>query len=52
MAEIDENLATLSDIRKYFEYESAGTFRQEWTALDKESQIQLRKGLKDGSLTY
>lgn len=44
--------ATLNDVRKFFEYESAADFRKEWMQLSEESRNQIKAGLTDGSLTY
>lgn len=47
----DPTLATLKETKDFFEM-SAKEFLPEWKELSDAAKLQIRKGLKDGSLNY
>lgn len=47
-----DKAATLNDVRKFFEYESAADFRKEWMQLSESDRTEIKAGLTDGTLTY
>lgn len=47
-----EKMATLTELKNYFGFEKASDFSREWKVLTPESQLQLKTGIGNGSLTY
>lgn len=46
------NGANLNEIRDYFGYENAGTFRSDWMKLSKSDRDEIKAGFANGSMTY
>jgi hypothetical protein len=56
MAENPENpkdgLASIVDVKNFFEYENISKFRADWQKLSDVDKVQLRLGIGEGTLTY
>jgi hypothetical protein len=39
-------------VKEFFGFESMAQFRKEWQELTEDDKLQLREGLRNGTLTY
>lgn len=47
-----EKLATLADVKNFFEIKGLTAFRKEWEQLSEKDQNDLRVGIGNGTLDY
>lgn len=48
----NDGKATIMDVMRYFEYDTAAAFRKDWSALTPADKTALQSGIGDGTLTY
>ncbi len=49
---IEDEMATMVDVMRFFGYENAAQFRKDWAQLSDQDKADLKAGIADGSLTY